>query len=61
MSIQAERKKVKNIFGSYSRNCEVHFDVVVITGNGIPDKDLSLPVDPKAKLATRWATIKQRK
>lgn len=43
------------------KNCEVHFDNVVITGDDIPDKDLGLPVESKAKLATMWAIIKQDK
>jgi len=43
------------------KNCEVHFDDIIITGNGIPDKNLGLFIDPKAKLATTWAKIKQEK
>ena len=35
------------------------YDNVVITGNDLPDRNLS--VEPNAKLATRWATIKQRR
>lgn len=44
-----------------ARNCEVHFDNVVITGDDIPDKNLGLPVEPKAKLATTWGRIKSNK
>ncbi|MCZ6678842.1 MAG: DUF1080 domain-containing protein [Candidatus Poribacteria bacterium] len=43
----------------WGHNVEAHFDNVVITGDDIPDRDLGLPVEPKAKLATTWATIKQ--
>lgn len=43
----------------WGRNCEAHFDNVVITGDDIPDKDLGLPVEPLAKLATMWAFLKQ--
>jgi len=39
-------------------NCEAHFDNVVITGDGIPDKNLGLAVEPKAKLATMWGQMK---
>jgi len=39
--------------------CVVEFDNLRITGNDIPDKNLGLSVDSKAKLATTWATIKQ--
>ena len=43
----------------FAANSEVHFDNVVITGDDIPDKNLGLSVEPKAKLATTWATLKQ--
>ena len=42
-----------------ARNSKVHFDNVAVTGDDIPDKDLGLSVEPKAKLTTTWATIKQ--
>ena len=41
-----------------ARNCEVYFDNVVITGNDIPDKDLGLSIEPKAKLANTWGSLK---
>lgn len=44
-----------------ARDCEVHFDDIAITGDGIPDRNLGLFIDPKAKLATTWAKIKQEK
>jgi hypothetical protein len=43
----------------FARSGEYHFDNVVITGDAIPDKDLGLPVEPKAKLTTTWAEIKE--
>ncbi len=45
--------------GLGARNCEVHFDNVVIKGDEIPDMDLSTAVSPKAKLAKTWGKIKQ--
>ena len=40
----------------FTRNCEVHFDNVVITGDNIPDQNLS--VFPKDKLTATWGQIK---
>lgn len=51
----------KGAAGVGSRNSKVHFDNVVIMGDEIPDKNLGLPVDPKAKLTAMWATIKQNR
>ena len=34
----------------------IHFDDVVITGDDVPDMDLS--VEPKGKYTTTWAAIK---
>ncbi|MBM3237570.1 hypothetical protein FJZ31_14870 [Candidatus Poribacteria bacterium] len=42
--------------GLAAGNCEAHFDNVVITGDDIPDRNLS--VEPKAKLTTTWGQIK---
>lgn len=42
----------------FARSGEYHFDNVVITGDNIPDKDLGLPVEPKAKFTTTWGQIK---
>jgi hypothetical protein len=41
------------------RNGEYHFDNIVVTGDDIPNKNMGLPVDSKAKLTTIWAIIKQ--
>lgn len=41
----------------YARNCEVHFDNVIITGDGIPNRNLA--VSPDAKLSTTWGRIKR--
>jgi len=43
------------------KNCEIHFDNFVITGDDIPDKNLGLSVESQGKLATTWAKIKQYK
>ena len=40
----------------YSRNAEVYFDNLRITGNTIPDNVTA--VDPNAKLTTTWGQIK---
>ncbi len=41
------------------RNCEVHFDNVVITGDEIPKIDMNFfAVSPEAKLTTAWGRIK---
>ena len=42
-----------------ARNCEVHFDNVAITGDEIPNLDLSTAVSPQAKLANTWGKIKR--
>ena len=48
----------------FARNCEVHFDNIVITGDNIPDFDMSSQsvspkaVSPKDKIAKTWAKIK---
>ena len=49
----------KGMAGLGARNCEVHFDNVVIKGDEIPNMDLSLAVSPKVKLAKTWGKIKQ--
>jgi len=46
--------------GVGAKNCEVHFDNVVIKGDEIPNLDMgSFAVSPKAKLAKTWGKIKQ--
>ncbi len=47
-----------------AKNCEVHFDEVVITGDEIPNADLNfgewqLAVSPQAKLTYTWGRIKK--
>ena len=47
-----------------AKNCEVHFDEVVITGDDIPNADLNfgewqLAVSPQAKLTYTWGRIKK--
>ena len=39
-----------------ARNCEVHFDDVVITGDEIPELDMV--VESSGKLTTSWASLK---
>jgi pectate lyase len=36
----------------------IHFDDVVITGDDVPDIDMNLSVEPKAKYTTTWAATK---
>lgn len=40
------------------RNCEAHFDNIVITGDSIPDRSMTA-VSSKSKLATAWGSIKK--
>jgi len=48
----------------FARNCKVHFDNIVITGDNIPDFDMNSPsvspkaVSPKSKVAKTWGKIK---
>ena len=48
----------------FARNCEVHFDNIVITGDNIPDFDMSSQsvspkaVSPQGKVANIWGKIK---
>jgi len=41
----------------WSRNSQVHFDNIVITGYSVPDMDVTA-VSPQGKLATTWGAIK---
>lgn len=47
--------------GLTMRYMQAHFDDVVITGDDVPDRGqpFVVSVDPKAKLTTTWAAIKQ--
>ena len=50
-------------FGGAFHSTTIHFDDVVITGDDVPDmnlsaEDMDFPVDPKAKSTTTWAAIK---
>lgn len=42
----------------FARDCEAHFDNVVIVGDEIPDMDVSTAVSPQAKLTTAWGIVK---
>jgi hypothetical protein len=44
------------VTGFGTRNCEAHFDNIVIEGESIPD--MATSISPKAKLTTIWGKIK---
>ena len=56
-SFNSEERFTKGAAMIAAGNAVVHFDNIVIKGNGIS----SLAVSPQAKLATRWGEIKQNK
>ena len=53
----------KERLGGAFNSTTVHFDDVVITGDDVPDmnmsgEDMDFSVEPKAKYTTTWAAIK---
>jgi len=47
--------------GVVSRNCEVHFDNIVITGDSVPDMNVATGGSSTSKLAITWGQVKASK